>query len=76
MQGIKAAMAASCSLGQGGNNLAKQNYIFVFSGRSRHSPDILKMNIGQNSFWVYPFLKNPALALGSAISNKYARTHG
>jgi len=42
MQGIKAAMAASCSLGQGGNNLAKQNYIFVFSGCSRHSPDILK----------------------------------
>jgi len=29
MQGIKAAIAASCSLGQGGNNL-KKNIIFLF----------------------------------------------
>jgi len=58
MQGIKAAIAASCSLGQGGNNFTKQNYIFVSSGYSRHSPDILKkMDIGQNSFWVFPLKK-------------------
>jgi hypothetical protein len=55
MQGIKAAIAASCSLGQGGYNFTKQNNIFVSSGYSRHSPDILKkMESGQNSFWVFP----------------------
>ncbi|MEK9729436.1 MAG: hypothetical protein VW417_05815, partial [Alphaproteobacteria bacterium] len=42
MQGIKAAIAASCSLGQGGNNFTKQNNIFVSIGYSRHSPDIIK----------------------------------